>query len=155
MNKKMIIIIFLILIIICVGIFIYFKFLKTDNNQSINSNNQDIIKNSNANLTNSTNETTRNSNLDEDFSMTIENVYTVTGSGTVVTGKVKSGTVYINDSVQIVNSDNQVKSATVTGIEMYREIHSSATAGDSAGLILNGIEKDEVKIGDVLTKANP
>lgn len=88
---------------------------------------------------------------DKPFLMPIEDVITITGRGTVVTGRVERGTVKLNDPVEIVGI-KQTKSSVVTGIEMFRKTLDFAEAGDNAGILLRGVARDEVVRGQVLAK---
>ena len=83
--------------------------------------------------------------------MPIEDVITITGRGTVVTGRVERGTVKLNDPVEIVGI-KPTKSSVVTGIEMFRKTLDFAEAGDNAGILLRGVARDEVVRGQVLAK---
>ena len=85
------------------------------------------------------------------FLMPIEDVLTITGRGTVVTGRVERGTVKLNDPVEIVGI-KPTKSSVVTGIEMFRKTLDYAEAGDNAGILLRGVNRDEVVRGQVLAK---
>ncbi len=88
---------------------------------------------------------------DKPFLMPIEDVITITGRGTVVTGRVERGTVKLNDPVEIVGI-KPTKSSVVTGIEMFRKTLDFAEAGDNAGILLRGVARDEVVRGQVLAK---
>ena len=88
---------------------------------------------------------------DKPFLMPIEDVLTITGRGTVVTGRVERGTVKLNDPVEIVGI-KPTKSSVVTGIEMFRKTLDYAEAGDNAGVLLRGVNRDEVVRGQVLAK---
>ncbi len=85
------------------------------------------------------------------FLMSIEDVFTITGRGTVVTGRVERGTLKLNDTVEIVGI-KPTKSTVVTGIEMFRKQLDYAEAGDNAGVLLRGIAREEVERGQVLCK---
>ncbi|MCK5807140.1 MAG: elongation factor Tu [Mycoplasmataceae bacterium] len=89
--------------------------------------------------------------LDKPFLMAVEDVFTITGRGTVATGKVERGTVKINEEVEVVGLKDTVKTV-VTGIEMFRKLLDSAMAGDNAGLLLRGIDRDSIQRGQVLAK---
>ena len=89
--------------------------------------------------------------LDKPFLMPIENVFTITGRGTVVTGRVERGQLNLNDEVEIVGLRDTQKSV-VTGIEMFRKQLDSAQAGDNAGILLRGISREDVERGQVLAK---
>ena len=88
---------------------------------------------------------------DKPFLMPIEDVLTITGRGTVVTGRVERGTIKLNDPVEIVGV-KPTKSSVVTGIEMFRKTLDYAEAGDNAGILLRGVNRDEVVRGQVLAK---
>ncbi len=88
---------------------------------------------------------------DKPFLMSIEDVFTITGRGTVVTGRVERGELKLNEEVEIVGIKD-TKKTTVTGIEMFRKQLDSAQAGDNAGVLLRGITRDEVERGQVLAK---
>ncbi|MBR1376610.1 MAG: elongation factor Tu [Bacilli bacterium] len=88
---------------------------------------------------------------DKPFLMPIEDVFTITGRGTVVTGRVERGTLKLNDEVEIVGI-NPTKKSVVTGIEMFHKQLDDAQAGDNAGILLRGITRDEVERGQVLAK---
>ena len=88
---------------------------------------------------------------DKPFLMSIEDVFTITGRGTVVTGRVERGTLKLNDEVEIVGI-KETKKTVVTGIEMFRKQLDYAEAGDNAGVLLRGIAREEVERGQVLAK---
>ena len=88
---------------------------------------------------------------DKPFLMSIEDVFTITGRGTVVTGRVERGQLKLNDTVEIVGI-RPTKSTVVTGIEMFRKQLDFAEAGDNAGVLLRGIAREEVERGQVLAK---
>ncbi|SGA31519.1 elongation factor Tu [Chlamydia abortus] len=89
--------------------------------------------------------------IDKPFLMAVEDVFTITGRGTVATGRVERGVLQINEEVEIVGL-KPTKKTTVTGIEMFRKNLKQAQAGDNAGLLLRGIERDEVEHGQVIAK---
>ena len=89
--------------------------------------------------------------LDKPFLMSIEDVFTISGRGTVVTGRVERGQLHLNDEVEIVGL-KETKKTVVTGIEMFRKSLDVAMAGDNAGALLRGINRDEVERGQVLAK---
>jgi len=88
---------------------------------------------------------------DKDFLMPIEDVFSISGRGTVVTGRIERGTVKIGESIEIVGI-HDTKTTTVTGIEMFRKEMDQGQAGDNCGLLLRGIAKDDVQRGQVLCK---
>ncbi len=88
---------------------------------------------------------------DKPFLMSIEDVFTITGRGTVVTGRVERGQLKLNDEVEIVGI-KETKKTVVTGIEMFRKQLDYAEAGDNAGVLLRGISREEVERGQVLAK---
>ncbi len=89
---------------------------------------------------------------DKPFLMAVEDVFTITGRGTVVTGRVERGTLKVGDEVEIVGLSEEKKKTVVTGIEMFRKQLDEAIAGDNVGVLLRGITKDEVERGQVLAK---
>ncbi len=89
--------------------------------------------------------------LDKPFLMPIEDVFTITGRGTVVTGRVERGQLKLNDEIEIVGL-KETKKSVVTGIEMFRKQLDYAEAGDNAGVLLRGINRDDVERGQVLAK---
>ncbi|RPG57786.1 MAG: elongation factor Tu [Flavobacteriales bacterium TMED191] len=90
--------------------------------------------------------------VDLDFLMPIEDVFTITGRGTVATGRIESGVVNTSDAVDIIGMGAEKLSSTVTGIEMFRKILDRGEAGDNAGILLRGIEKTDIKRGMVIAK---
>jgi elongation factor Tu len=86
------------------------------------------------------------------FLMPIEDVFTITGRGTVVTGRVEQGVLKLGDEIEIVGIHPQTSKTVVTGIEMFRKMLDDAQAGDNAGILLRGTKKDEVERGQVLCK---
>ncbi len=84
------------------------------------------------------------------FLMPVEDVFSITGRGTVATGRIETGVVKVNDEVQIIGLGAEGKKSVVTGVEMFRKILDEGEAGDNVGLLLRGIDKDEIKRGMVL-----
>ncbi len=89
---------------------------------------------------------------DQPFLMPIEDVFTITGRGTVVTGRVERGELKLNDKVEIVGIKPEKQETVVTGIEMFRKLLDSAVAGDNIGALLRGIQRTDVERGQVLAK---
>ncbi|GAB7387298.1 elongation factor Tu [Bacillaceae bacterium] len=89
---------------------------------------------------------------DKPFLMPVEDVFSITGRGTVATGRVERGTVKVGDEVEIIGLADEVKKTTVTGVEMFRKLLDQAEAGDNIGALLRGINRDEVERGQVLAK---
>jgi len=87
---------------------------------------------------------------DKPFLMPIEDVFSISGRGTVVTGRVERGTLKVGDEVEIVGMVDEIKKTVVTGIEMFRKVLDEALPGDNVGVLLRGIGKDEVERGQVL-----
>ena len=90
--------------------------------------------------------------LDKPFLMPIEDVFTITGRGTVVTGRIEQGIVKVGDKVQLVGIAEQTTETTCTGVEMFRKLMDEGQAGDNVGLLLRGIDRDEVERGMVVAK---
>ncbi|MCL1877511.1 MAG: elongation factor Tu [Defluviitaleaceae bacterium] len=86
------------------------------------------------------------------FLMPVEDVFTIQGRGTVVTGRVERGTLKVNDEVEIVGFTEEKRKVVVTGIEMFHKLLDQAEAGDNAGLLLRGIKREEIERGQVLAK---
>ncbi len=86
------------------------------------------------------------------FLMPIEDIFSITGRGTVVTGRIETGTIHVNDPVELVGFGDAPRSTTVTGVEMFRKLLDQGEAGDNVGLLLRGIDKKEVKRGEVIAK---
>ena len=90
--------------------------------------------------------------VDQPFLMPIEDVMTISGRGTVVTGRVERGALKLSDEVEIVGLSKEQKKTVVTGIEMFRKTLDQAEAGDNVGVLLRGIQREEVERGQVLSK---
>ncbi len=90
--------------------------------------------------------------IEKPFLMPIEDVFTITGRGTVVTGKVERGQVKVNETVEIVGIKPKSFTTTVTGVEMFRKLLDSGQAGDNVGLLLRGTKREEVERGQVVVK---
>ncbi len=88
--------------------------------------------------------------IDKPFLISVEDVFTITGRGTVATGRVERGRVKVGDGVEIVGLTKETKKTVVTGLEMFRKSLDESIAGDNVGVLLRGIEKDQVKRGQVL-----
>ena len=91
---------------------------------------------------------------DLDFLMPVEDVFSISGRGTVATGRVERGTVKVGDVVEIIGLTDERKSTTVTGVEMFHKLLPQAEAGDNIGALLRGVAKDEIERGQVLCKPN-
>ncbi len=89
---------------------------------------------------------------DKPFLMPVEDVFTITGRGTVATGRVERGTLHLNEDVEIVGIKEETKKTVVTGIEMFRKMLDEAQAGDNIGALLRGINRTEIERGQVLAK---
>ena len=90
--------------------------------------------------------------VDKPFLMPVEDVFTITGRGTVATGRVERGTVKLNDEMEIVGISEETKKTVITGIEMFRKLLDQGQAGDNVGLLLRGIDKNEIERGQVICK---
>ena len=89
---------------------------------------------------------------DLDFLMPVEDVFSITGRGTVATGRVERGTVKVGDEVELVGLTEESRKTTVTGVEMFKKLLPQAEAGDNIGALLRGIQKNEIERGQVLCK---
>ena len=89
---------------------------------------------------------------DKPFLMPVEDVFTITGRGTVATGRVERGVLHLNDEVEIVGIKEETRKTVVTGIEMFRKLLDEAQAGDNIGALLRGVQRTEIERGQVLVK---
>jgi len=90
--------------------------------------------------------------VDQPFLMSVEDVFSITGRGTVATGRIERGRIKVGESVEIVGLTPDPLSSTVTGVEMFRKILDEGEAGDNAGLLLRGVEKTQIRRGQVIVK---
>ncbi len=88
--------------------------------------------------------------IDKEFLMPIEDVFSITGRGTVVTGRIERGRIKVGDEVEVIGLGNKPIKTTVTGVEMFRKPLEEGVAGDNVGLLLRGVQKDEVERGQVV-----
>ena len=89
---------------------------------------------------------------DKPFLMPVEDVFSITGRGTVATGRVERGTLHVSDEVEIIGIHEDIKKTVVTGIEMFRKLLDEAQAGDNIGALLRGVQRTEIERGQVLIK---
>ena len=89
---------------------------------------------------------------DKPFLMPVEDVFSITGRGTVATGRVDRGTIKVGDTVEIVGLTDESRQVVVTGVEMFRKLLDQAEAGDNVGLLLRGVQREEIERGQVLAK---
>ncbi len=89
---------------------------------------------------------------DKPFLMPVEDVFTISGRGTVATGRVERGTLHVNDEIEIVGIKEETSKSVVTGIEMFRKTLDEAMAGDNVGLLLRGVDRDGIERGQVIAK---
>ncbi|MBO4765137.1 MAG: elongation factor Tu [Bacteroidales bacterium] len=92
--------------------------------------------------------------IDKPFLMPIEDIFSITGRGTVATGRIETGVVKVGDEVQIIGLGEEPRKSVVTGVEMFRKILDTGEAGDNVGLLLRGVDKKEVKRGQVIAHPN-
>lgn len=90
--------------------------------------------------------------IDKDFLMPVEDVFSITGRGTVATGRIERGVINSGDAVDIIGMGAEDLKSTITGVEMFRKILDRGEAGDNVGLLLRGIEKDQIKRGMIICK---
>jgi elongation factor Tu len=91
---------------------------------------------------------------DKDFLMPVEDVFSITGRGTVATGRIETGVINTGDPVEIIGMGAEKLKSVVTGVEMFRKILDTGEAGDNVGLLLRGVDKDEICRGMVIAKPN-
>ena len=89
---------------------------------------------------------------DKPFIMPVEDVFSITGRGTVATGRVEAGTLHVSEEVEIVGLKEETRKVVVTGIEMFRKLLDEAQAGDNIGALLRGVQRNEIERGQVLAK---
>ncbi len=89
---------------------------------------------------------------DKPFLMPIEDIFSITGRGTVVTGRIEQGTIHVGDPIELVGFSEKPRTSVCTGVEMFRKLLDQGEAGDNVGLLLRGIDKKEVKRGEVVAK---
>ena len=157
-SKKGLAIIAVLVIIIIAGIVLFGNQSKKETTNNEQSNNSGVENNNEQKNNNSTGsvEAGTNTTYDENgaFLFSIEDVFTITGRGTVVTGNVQRGKLKVGDTVQIVGLSEEILTTEVTGIEMFREQKDEATVGDNAGIVLKDITREQVQRGQVLAKPN-
>ncbi|UKS56186.1 elongation factor Tu [Exiguobacterium acetylicum] len=91
---------------------------------------------------------------EKDFMMPVEDVFSITGRGTVATGRVERGVLKVNDEIEIVGLHEETKKSVCTGVEMFRKLLDYAEAGDNIGALLRGVSRDDIERGQVLAKPN-
>lgn len=113
-------------------------------NKDVPTNNTDSGESSNT-----------NENIDGAFLMSIDDVFTITGRGTVITGEILRGKIKIGDDVQVIGMNNEIINTKVTGIEAFRKQIEEAKAGEEVGVLLDkNVKRDDIKIGQVVAKPN-
>jgi elongation factor Tu len=90
--------------------------------------------------------------VDKPFLMSVEDVFSITGRGTVATGRIEAGVIKVGDNVEIIGMQEEKMNSTCTGVEMFRKLLDRGEAGDNCGLLLRGIEKDQIRRGMVIAK---
>lgn len=89
---------------------------------------------------------------DKPLLLPVEDVFSITGRGTVASGRIDRGTVRVNDEIEIVGIKEETKKAVVTGVEMFRKQLDEGLAGDNVGILLRGVQRDEIERGQVIAK---
>lgn len=162
-ENKGLVIIALIIVVGIVSAVVYFNNQdkkeptnnETPNNSEVENNNNQNNEQQNNSSTGSVDEGT-NTTYDENGALlfSIEDVFTITGRGTVVTGNVQRGKLKVGDTVQIIGLSEEILTTEVTGIEIFIEQKDEATVGDNAGIVLKDITREQVQRGQVLAKPN-
>lgn len=162
-NNKALVIVAILIVVGIVAAVLYFNNQdkkettnnETPNNSEVENNNSQNNDQQNNNSTGSVEEGT-NTTYDENgaFLFSIEDVFTITGRGTVVTGTVERGKLNVGDTVQIIGLSEEILTAEVTGIEMFRSQKDEASVGDNVGILLKDITREQVQRGQVLAKPN-
>ena len=91
--------------------------------------------------------------IDKPFLMPVEDVFTITGRGTVATGRIEQGVVHTGDEIEIVGIAKETEKTVVTGVEMFRKLLDEGQAGDNVGCLLRGVKREEIQRGQVLVEA--
>ena len=169
-NKKLVIIIISLIVVLCISIFVYFKFIYSNthidkqnliaNNSFNNSSNisnkiESEIMNANE-ITNTSDSENEILKYDENYSflMPIDSVFTVENEGTYVLGDIAKGSIYLNDEIQIIGLNGEIKTSVVVAITSFRKNLESATVGDRVSLGLKDIQKEEIEIWSNCVKTN-
>lgn len=146
-KRKLVIIIILTLLVLLgiVGVILYINSQK-ETPETIETEEKE----------NTLNDTSETEQTDEDgeFLMNIEDVFSVSGQGTTVTGTIERGKITEGDTIQVIGLDNEIKTTIVVSIQMFREERDSAVAGESVGIVLKDLNKEDVKRGQVLAAPN-
>ncbi len=150
-NSKNIIIIILVLIIILLSIILIINRGKNkevtnyNNNNSVNNNNDD----------NNSNDIVSDIEYDKNdtFLMRIDEIFTVTGRGTIATGRVERGSAKVNDTILLIGTNNEMITTTIAGMEVFRESIDSVKKGDNVGILLKNISKEQINNDYVITKS--
>lgn len=158
-NNKHIMIIITAIIVIGICILAYTKVMKSSDEKTQPDTQQTQQNSTNQSNTNNISGTVDpNTDLTNDktgaFLMPIEDVFTISGRGTVVTGRIERGTINIGDTIQIIGLNHEIITTTVLGIEMFRKELDSAEAGDNAGIVLKDVAREDVERGQVLAQPN-
>ena len=162
-KKSVLIPIIIVVVLVIVAIIGASKLMKKNTPNNDSNNNQQVQENNNSANNETNNDNSSNTEIDDSnsdyydkdgsFLMTVEDVFTITDRGTVVTGFVERGKVSLNDEVDIVGL-KETKRTVVTGIEAYRKNLDYAEAGDNVGLLLRDVSRDQVERGQVISKPN-
>ena len=159
-NKVFIIIAILIVFVVITVLYFYNQDKKkstsneTPNNSKVENNNNKNDEQQNNNSTDDSKDETNTSDENNSFLFSIEDVFTITDRGTVVTGHVQRGKLKVGDTVQIIGLDKETITAKATGMEMFREKKDEANVGDNVAILLENITREQVQKGQVLAKPN-
>lgn len=142
-NRKKLIVLLILIIGLVLGIFVFVN-NKENNNETLENNKIGKV------------EEGTNTNYDENgaFLMAIGDIFSISGQGTVVNGKIERGTVKIGDKVQIIGLDKEIITAEVAGIEKFKEVLEEAKIGENVAILLKNITSDQVEKGQVIAKPN-
>lgn len=134
------------------GLFDFLKKPKTDMEQYYETRNARETQNYGQNNDSFNPYDTQSIMDSQEFRITVQDVFNITGRGTVITGQVESGSVSVGDEVTIQRANGTMVKSVVTGIEQFRKLLNSAGPGDNVGLLLRGLSKSDISKGDVITK---
>lgn len=160
-NSLKVIIIIIVLIALGIGVFYFINHAKSDETPNVTENNNSTSNNSSDNNTSSDNASSTvgdniNTTYDENgaFLMNIEDVLTIYGRGTVANGRITRGKVKVGDTVQVIGLNREIRTVKVVDIKSFRESLNEAKVGDTVGVLLADLSRDEVEKGQVLAQPN-
>ncbi len=137
------------------GFFDLFRRPKTEQEEYYENYDKQYASNTASNTISNTSYDTAfngNYNTTQGFSLTVEDVFTITGRGTVIVGRIASGSIKVGDTVTLKRTNGSTQQVTIAAIEMFRKVLNTAKEGDNVGLLLRGLTKADIGPGDILIK---